>query len=170
MTYQKAKLALIGVLSLLFLLFNAYLLPNEVEELSKIAGYDIKVLDLRMSYSEYDVNKFLTDIGDEGRDIYLYTSEVLDTIYPFIYGSLFMLILFELSRMRNQFWRLSSLTPVLAVVFDLIENHGFRQMLYAYPDLASSQIEMNSIFTSLKWLFVSITIALVIILLIKKLS
>ena len=85
MMIKSAILLKAGILlfMVLWLLFNMVIFPNyETDYQNK----PLKVLDLRLSYSEDDVAELFNKQGEEGRKGYYYFISIIDMIYPFVYG------------------------------------------------------------------------------------
>ena len=62
------------------------------------------MLDLRFSYSVSDVIGNLEEIGVDGQRIYIYTSLILDTIYPILYTSLFLELFQNYTKTKKLFY------------------------------------------------------------------
>jgi len=74
---KKSQIAIFILLNICGLIF--FILPHNIFS---------NMLDLRFSYSVSDVIGNLEEIGVDGRRIYIYTSLILDTIYPILYTDL----------------------------------------------------------------------------------
>ena len=99
---------------ILFILFNIcglafILLPY---------GIVWNMLDLNFSYTSADVFKSFYQMGEKGRYINLYSTLILDTIYPILYTSLILGAYVKLYKdNKSILW-----IPVIAFVFDIFEN------------------------------------------------
>jgi len=94
---------LIVIVSLIFCLFNFYLLPHyDVSNLNK----NLISLDLLSNYTLKDVNQLFNTIGISGMKQY-FNFLIIDTFYIFIYTYLSMLIIVFL---QNNMGRLGGLT------------------------------------------------------------
>ena len=76
------------------------------------------MLDLSFGFSGPDVQNTFEALGDKGRAQYIYSSLVLDTVFPIIYGLLFLALLLKMQEERTFILSL----PFMAVIFDLCEN------------------------------------------------
>lgn len=151
---------------LAYLFFAAYLLPKYQQQMNQIAGEAVQILDLQRTYTLSEVNEFFTKLKPEGRVIYKHVASFVDMIYPFVYGVLFILILTFL--LKNLFgdgsnWLFLALTPLLIMLFDFLENINILALLDTFPQLSNDLVERGAMFTSLKWLWVLVTIGLVVL-------
>lgn len=165
-----ANWKMIIVLAVVFLFFMLYLFPTYQAEINDIAGYEIQLLDGRFSYTKTVVTKAFEAMGGEGRKMYQFIVGFIDMIYPVVYGCLFFLLLVKLTK-RNLSSRLKLIyfIPLMAVLFDYIENIGILKMLNNYPSIPESQVNINSLATSMKWIFVLLSLLPVFVLSISKL-
>lgn len=130
---------------------------GEMQILDKmILGYDI----------DY-VNKFFVVLEKEGRDLYLYQQIAIDMFYPFAYGGLLCFSLtWLLKKRKNQLSKIRfiiCLFPLLAIPLDLIENTSNAILLVKYPNINSFHVAFSSIVTNLKYLFISLSILILIL-------
>ncbi|MCL3779505.1 hypothetical protein EMN47_03790 [Prolixibacteraceae bacterium JC049] len=155
----------ITILAILFVLFVFFLFPVYQAQITKIAGESIATLDGRFSYTLADVNLVFNKMTEDGRSVYRVISGVLDMFYPLIYGVLFFLLLIRATNsIPNNKFKLCSLLPLIAMLFDYIENIGVLRMLDAFPAITNSQVVFNSFITTCKWVFVFLTLISVVIL------
>ena len=76
---KKSQITIFILLNLCGLIF--FLLPHNIFW---------NMLDLRFSYTQEILMQSFDTIGEEGRQLYLISSLVIDTIYPLLYVSLFL--------------------------------------------------------------------------------
>ena len=131
---------------ILFILFNIcglafILLPY---------GIVWNMLDLNFSYTSADVFKSFYQMGEKGRYINLYSTLILDTIYPILYTSLILGAYVKLFKNNN----LILFIPVTVFLFDIIENINIAYMNVSYLDLNETQVMFASMATTIKWLAV----------------
>ena len=129
---------------ILFILFNIcglafILLPY---------GIVWNMLDLNFSYTSADVFKSFYQMGEKGRYINLYSTLILDTIYPILYTSLILGAYVKLFKNNN----LILFIPVTVFLLDIIENINIAFMNVSYLDLNETQVMFASMATSIKWL------------------
>jgi len=147
-----------------------YIFPIYQAKINEIAGYRITSLDGRFSYTKAEVDKVFNDMGIEGRKVNQFVSGVVDMIYPLVYGLLFFLVLTKLTNsFSNHKIKLVCLVPMIAILFDYLENFGVLIMLNEYPEITKNQVTINSILTSTKWGFVLIAFISTLVLGIFKL-
>ena len=106
------------------------------------------MLDLNFSYTSADVFKSFYQMGEKGRYINLYSTLILDTIYPILYTSLILGAYVKLFKNNN----LILFIPVTVFLFDIIENINIAYMNVSYLDLNETQVMFASMATSIKWL------------------
>ena len=139
---------------ILFILFNIcglafILLPY---------GIMWNMLDLNFSYTSADVFKSFYQMGEKGRYINLYSTLILDTIYPILYISLILGAYVKLFKDNI----LILWIPVIAFVLDIFENINIVYMNLNYLDLDETQVMIASTITSFKWITVFGAICLII--------
>ncbi len=161
---------IIIVLTVILLFFILYLFPSYSSKLNDIAKQEVKVLDVRFSYSKFDVEQVFTLMKEEGRENYKIVVGFIDMIYPIVYGFIILFLLIELNRGNsNRKLKLIYIFPIIVVVLDYIENINILLMLKSYPNIADVNVILCSTATSLKWTFVLVSFTLIILLLIIKL-
>lgn len=113
----------------------------------EIAGHDVRLFDIRCSYTPDEARELLNTIGERGRRIYAITQLTLDLVFPFIYGGLLVIMLYKLY--GNPGYLL--LLPLITVAADLLENLMTTYLALSYRrGLASPVVQVASIFTTLK--------------------
>ena len=124
------------------------------------------MLDLSFGFSGPDVQNTFEALGKQGRTQYIYTSLVLDTVFPIIYGLLFLALLLKLQEERNFVLSL----PFMAVIFDLCENISISVMMSAdmFKEISESQIFFSSAFNQCKWVLCTLIITVLLIRVGKK--
>ena len=112
------------------------------------------MIDLNLSYGIQDVYDAFNAMGEEGRVINIYSTLILDTVYPILYVSLILGAYVRLFSKNGYIL----LIPVLTGLFDLSENIQLVIMNLSYSTIDESQVALASLTTSLKWLFVAVMI------------
>lgn len=114
----------------------------------------MKVLDLLPSGYSYEYVMALFDnLGEVGRNLYLYLQLPLDFIYPGLFAISCSLLLFWLYLKvvnKNSKVFYFCLTPFLAGLFDYVENMNILYMLISYPNLTELEVLISSTATILK--------------------
>ena len=156
---KLAKPYIIIPLAVIFLFFMLYLFPAHQNEINDVIGKEFQSLDARFFYSKSDVMLAFEEIGEYGRKKYMFISGYIDMVYPLVYGMLFSLLLLRLTRkLPTKKMKWVCYVPLIAVLFDYIENVGVLKMLDSYPMVSESLVNLTSFATSGKWIFVLISI------------
>ena len=131
---------------ILFILFNFcglifILLPY---------GIIWNMLDLHFNYTSADVFKSFYQMGEKGRYINLYSTLVIDTIYPILYTSLMLGAYVTLFK-KN---KLILFLPITVFILDIFENINIVYMNITFLNLNETQVMIASTITSFKWITV----------------
>jgi len=138
----------------------------------KVMGFSggMKIFDMMpMGYQPEYAGLLLDRLGVEGRNAYLYNQIPVDFIYPFLFGITYCLLL---AYLLDQMYYLKAesfylcILPVLAGLFDYLENFGIINLLISYPHLSVSAIQITSFFTVLKSLLTTISFIVLIVVLV----
>ena len=115
-------------------------LPNEIYP---------NMLDLLFGFNALDVQKTFETLGETGRIQYVYSSLILDTVFPVLYVLLFISILLKLNERRIFILCI----PILAGIFDLGENISISLMMSSnsFREIPESQIFISSVLNQCKW-------------------
>ena len=151
---KKSQITIFILLNICGLIF--FLLPHDIFA---------NMLDLRFSYNEEIVKQSFVLIGEDGRQLYFFSALIIDTIYPLLYVSLFIGAYFKLFR-KNAFL---FIFPLMAGLFDILENIQVSLLLSNFPTLSSQNIFYSSTSTSIKWIAIGISLTVLIYGIIKKL-
>ena len=122
------------------------------------------MIDLNLSYGIQDVYDAFNAMGEEGRVINIYSTLILDTVYPILYVSLILGAYVQLFSKNGYIL----LIPILTGLFDLSENIQLVIMNLSYSTIDESQVALASLTTSLKWLFVALMILILVFGIFKK--
>ena len=122
------------------------------------------MIDLKLSYGIQDVYDSFNAMGEEGRVINIYSTLILDTVYPILYVSLILGAYVKLFSKNGYILFI----PILTGLFDLSENIQSVIMNLNYSTLDESQVSLASLTTSLKWLFVVLMILILVFGIFKK--
>jgi hypothetical protein len=107
-----------------------------------------KVLDARGWYSPDEAKVLFERLGDEGRLLYAKTEVTLDLAFPFIYGTLFLLLTLRLY--EEGVARRLMLVPLIAMVADLLENSLIAYLAWTFNGQASALTWVAALFTAIK--------------------
>ncbi|MDA9864713.1 hypothetical protein N9C52_00505 [Pelagibacterales bacterium] len=122
------------------------------------------MLDLNLSYTSADVFKSFYQMGENGRYINLYSTLILDMIYPILYASLILGAYVKLFKNNN----LILFIPTTAFLLDVTENINIAYMNINYLDLNETQVMLGSMVTSIKWLTITTMILVLVFGYLKK--
>lgn len=145
---QLDRIATWPIFALLVVLFILCILGFQWrgKVMREIAGHDVKLFDVRDSYTPDEARELLKTIDERGRRIYAITQLTLDLVFPFIYGGLFVITLYKLY--GNPGYLL--LVPLITVFADLLENLMTAYLALSYKGLASPVAQVASTFTTVK--------------------
>ena len=107
------------------------------------------MLDLLFGFNALDVQKAFETLGETGRIQYVYSSLILDTVFPVLYVLLFISILLKLNERRIFIFCI----PIFAGIFDLGENISISLMMSSnsFSEIPESQIFISSVLNQCKW-------------------
>jgi hypothetical protein len=154
-----ATIRVLVVLTLLSALFPAVLFPA-----AGIGGD--RPLDLYFSYSPGQVYDYLDRLGEKGRSAYARMELTTDLLFPVIYSLALTVALVMVTRRvlpagnRLQYLRFF---PLLIVIADWFENLGLAAVIHVYPGQRDTIITAASLFTSLKWVFLTMTVMMLLV-------
>lgn len=141
---------------LLFILTNIVYAIMLIITIPKVMNYagGMKLLDMMPTgYNAGYVNSLLNALGSEGRNAYLFQQIPIDLIYPFLFGItyclLYAFIIKKLNKL-NSFLFYFCFIPILAGLFDYLENIGIITLLKGYPEKITTMSRITSSFSVLK--------------------
>jgi hypothetical protein len=154
----------VGLLSLFVLLMiNVRGLPGAFHsDALRQAG----LLDMTINYSPEIAYAKLAAYGEQGRYAYRLFLDYVDSIFPALYGSFFLLgTTYAFARVfpGRPVWQKLSVLTVGTTLFDYAENFCFLAMLRDYPQRLEGVARVANIFTLTKWAFAIFSMVLVII-------
>ena len=141
---------------LLFLFFMCVVLPSLASKAAELfAGLGSP--DLLFFYSSEKLYEMASSYGELGRNAYIETRFQFDLVWPVVY-TLFLAtsISWSCSHITNvqSKLRYCNLLPIVAVVFDLLENISVSIVMYQFPVKTALFSNIASYSTTLKWIFV----------------
>lgn len=157
---------------ILFVLTNlvyGFMFLKSIPKVMSFSG-GMKIFDLMpMGYDPEYTASLLENLGVAGRNAYLYIHIPVDFIYPFLCGITYCLLLAyllnKLNSLKAEYFYLC-LLPLMAGIFDYLENFGIINMLVSYPHLSIPAIQIASFFTVLKSLLSTISFIVLFVLLV----
>jgi hypothetical protein len=144
--------------------------PFGVTQLKSITD-GVGILDTEINYSSEQAYSILERMGDNGRGFYLRLL-LIDLIFPISYCLFMISCIFLLSSRVYRFADRLALAPIIALLFDYLENASIIVILTNYPNELVSLVQAASIFTIIKWCFIVVSyvsiLALLVLFLISK--
>ncbi|TDF36532.1 hypothetical protein EYS14_17560 [Alteromonadaceae bacterium M269] len=105
-------------------------------------------LDVQQSYTFGQAMALMEQYGEDGRQLYAWISLTLDTLFPIIYVTFFVGVIYRFRPVEPL--RYLVFLPIIAGFIDLGENIQVVTMLLQYPQISDSQVQLASLFTSTK--------------------
>lgn len=154
-----ARWQLIILFAALTLFVGGYLFPlYETEYEGKL----LNPLDLRLGYTYNDVMDLFTKMGETGRTDYIFSAQVIDSVYPWMYGMLLILAIALFSKKvfsENSPLKYLSFLPLLIISVDYAENYNTVSFLKQFPEISEAAVTTASFVTTTKWILVGISIS-----------
>lgn len=160
---------------LLFVLTNIVYVFMLTVSIPWVMGFSdgMKLFDMMpLGYDPEYALLLLDKLGAEGRHYYLYNQLPVDMIYPLLFAITYsMLTAWFLNKLNTltavPFYL--CILPILAGLFDYLENLSIINMLQSYPHLTDTAIQTGTFFTVFKSLFSTISFTVLIVLMIRHL-
>ena len=162
---KYAKGWLIFFLLVIDVFFMSYLLPTVGASITRNSTSAVPI-DLMFFYTPQTVYKLIAEYGDAARETYRSIALTIDIEHQVVYTLLFSLLitwLFQKGYDSKSKMQKYNVVPMGAFAADLLENFGIITMLSIHPSTPAIVAWLTTFFTMTKWLFVSASIALVII-------
>ncbi len=155
---------IIGWLFALLLLFNLAIFPALVHHMQQVNPEVLPPLDIRLSWTANEGRAWAAHLG-AARSWALFTSWVVDMVYPVVYGLLLVFLLLRylpwaISQKAHTHYYYLAFVPILAVWVDWLENLCIGTMAWCYPDYPEWVGHAAAIFTTLKWWSVALSLLL----------
>ena len=170
--YSTGKIVsgLFALTMIVYVSMLTYSIPAVSAFAPELPLFDLSPTGYTFAYA----NDLLSALGAEGRQLYLTTQLPLDFIYPGLFAVTYALLLVWLFRKTfdadSKIYCIA-LVPFLAGIFDYMENIFIIKMIYSYPNMQESTVEVANVFTILKSGFTTVFFVLLLvglILLLKK--
>ncbi|MBM3121284.1 MAG: hypothetical protein FJZ97_03750 [Chloroflexi bacterium] len=148
------RVALAGLV--VFLLFGALVLPGQAvaaEQASAGAGSP----DTSFFYKPDELLRQAEAYGEAGRAAYVRARWTFDLAFPLVYGFFLVTSIGWCLRRAappSSAWRLLSLVPVAAVLFDFLENTATSLVMSGYPAVPGLALILAPWMTPVKWILV----------------
>jgi hypothetical protein len=143
-----------------------YIEPVSSAILELVANNSVLPLDVMFFYSPAQAFAMIEKYTQAGRIFYMKIELTMDILYPVIYAlflSLAITWLFQRAFQHESKMQKWNVAPVGAWFFDLLENVGIVTMLAVHPHQPTWVAWLAMLFGLLKWGFVFLSIALVMV-------
>lgn len=151
------------IFTIIFLLFTALVLPFISSYTTEIIGVS-ESPDTSFSFNLIKLYNIVDSYGNDGRMFYVIMRWTFDIVWPLVYSLFLVSSIAYLSRETNCKLGLKPLYfPLLAVLFDLLENINATIIMLLYPkriDVFGYLLFTSSI---LKWMTIGISFVIVIL-------
>jgi hypothetical protein len=149
-----------------FFVFSLTILPDQAKK-AEVYSAESGSPDLSLFYTSDDLYRMADQFGPEGRMAYVRARFSFDLAWPAVYGAFLLAsaawALGVLTDQNNS-WRLLVFIPLLAVIFDLLENTTAAIVIGRFPSPSFFAALIAPYFTLLKWIFVVASFALSVLL------
>jgi hypothetical protein len=148
--------------TIIFLIFVGTVLPDQALK-AEIYSAEIGSPDLSLFYSPADLYQMAEVYGSSGREAYVRARFSFDLLFPMVYGAfLLFTIAWGMGKTTGEknHKRLLVFIPLLAVLFDLLENTFAAFVIGRYPQPSGIIAMLAPFFTLFKWVFVGFGFAL----------
>jgi hypothetical protein len=160
---STGKVALVFLL--IFLIFMAVVLPDQASKASQATG-DADSPDTSFFYSSADLYRMAEAYGQSGRDAYVRARFTFDLVWPLVYTAFLCTSLSWLNRKAFSSaspWQRTNLVPLLAFLFDLLENISTSLVMSSYPSTVPLAAALAPFFTLFKWIFLTASFILLLV-------
>lgn len=149
----------------IFVLFTGLVLPGQAAQ-AKENSAGAATPDLSFMYSTSDLYEMAQSYGADGRGLYVKARFTFDLVWPLVY-TLFLVTsiswLFGRALPEKSIWQRANLVPLLAMALDYLENLSTSIVMVRYPARTAVVDVFATIFTPVKWIFVSLSFMLLLI-------
>ena len=155
--YRKANLYLSLALTVIMVLYASLVMGSQSECIFEGLPDTARLLALQFGYDADTVKALFNSMTDEALLCYSRLLRIWDTIFPFIYGSMYiswLSLIFRKQNWRSRGLRLLNLYPILPLVADLCENFFENRLVVQYlaeGSVADFSVVVSSSLTQLKW-------------------
>ena len=151
-----------AVTAAVFVVFLAVVLPAEADRSLEALGTS-EVPDSSLFYTAADLERLAGEYGEDGRAYYIRSRFTFDVVWPLAYGAFLQASLLVASR-RTVLGRLPGpviAAPILAMLFDLLENSSASLVMARYPDPTPLVAQAAPLFTLTKWALIAASFGLI---------
>ena len=152
--FSKGWLAAVALM--IFFVFTSRVLPAQTIQAEKYSG-EIGSPDTTFFYSTQDLYRFAEAYGEEGRADYVRARATFDVVWPLVYTFFMVITISWLSAWAfapDSLIQFSNLIPLLAMLFDFLENGTASIVMLRYPQLSPLAASLAPVVSVIKWALV----------------
>jgi hypothetical protein len=116
----------------------------------------IQLLDTMLNYSQEEAYAQIRAYGENGRTICVFSTLILDSLFPILYGAFLSLILVFL--LQETKYRTLILMPLLVIFADYIENTHIAFLLINFPEQLPNVVYWGNLMTLIKWTLIGLVL------------
>ena len=153
---SSSQVVILGLV--LFLFFTAVILPRQSANTKEYAG-EMGSIDLKFFYTAEEVNQMASAYGEDGRAAYIQARWTYDLAWPIVYAfflSTSISYIFARGFFVGSKWHIGNLIPIGGMVIDYLENIAITYVMLKHPVQLNWLANMTAIFTSVKWILISV--------------
>ena len=144
-----------------------YMMLVSIPQVMEFSG-QMKIPDMMpIGYEPEYLFSLFEKLGEQGRNVYLHHQLPVDLLYPLLFGITYSLVILyllqKLQKLNSETYYLG-LLPIMAGVFDYLENFVIINMLDSFPVISASTIKLCAFFTVFKSMLSSICFVVIIVL------
>lgn len=138
---------------LLMIAFMIFVLPGQASAADQASG-EAQSPDLSFFYTPKQFVQMAGEFGSQGRQAYIRARWTFDLLFPLVYTAFLAVgVSWFINRLDgiSGIWQHANLVPLLAGLFDLLENTGTSVSMALYPEQVPGWLFLASISTPIKW-------------------
>ena len=116
----------------------------------------IQILDTMLNYSQEEAYEQIKAYGETGRTVCVFTTLILDSLFPLFYGSFMSLILVFLFQSTQ--YRMLIIMPLLILLVDYVENTHLAFLVINFPEELPHVVYWANLVTITKWTLVGLVL------------
>lgn len=116
----------------------------------------IQILDTMLNYSQEEAYEQIKAYGETGRTVCVFTTLILDSLFPLFYGSFMSLILVFLFQATQ--YRMLIIMPLLILLVDYVENTHLAFLVINFPEELPHVVYWANLVTITKWTLVGLVL------------
>lgn len=150
--------------TLVFALFTSLVLPYMATSSAEQTGSQ-ESPDTSFFYTAEDLYRMAQDYGEVGRQAYLRARWSFDVVWPLVYCVFLATAISWLTHRAlpsKSRWQRANLVPLLATLFDYLENLFASVVMLRYPDPTPILATLAPWMTAVKWVLVGASFVLLL--------